>query len=56
MGPAEVLVLLVAGAFVWLFVKFVLLAVHGRRKKCQQCAEPVRKNALVCRHCGHTFR
>jgi len=27
----------------------------GDAKKCPSCAETVRREAAVCRHCGHTF-
>jgi len=33
----------------------LLLALLGRSKKCPDCAELVRADARVCKHCGHRF-
>jgi hypothetical protein len=27
----------------------------GELKKCEKCAELVKKEAVVCKHCGHEF-
>lgn len=40
------------------FSVLALLAVliaPGAGKKCPKCAETVRKDASVCKHCGHEF-
>lgn len=33
----------------------IALAVDGGNKKCPQCAEQVKKEANVCKHCGAQF-
>ena len=51
-------------AFGWLVVALVLspllaaifLAIAGRNgKTCPKCAETVKRDALVCKHCSHPF-
>ena len=40
------------------FSVFALLAVliaPGAGKKCPKCAETVKRDATVCKHCGHEF-
>ena len=33
----------------------LLIAVTPTEKKCPKCAENVKKEAVVCKHCGHDF-
>jgi hypothetical protein len=38
-----------------LIAAFLLLMGGAVSKKCPKCAEQIKKDAQVCKHCGHSF-
>jgi hypothetical protein len=36
-------------------LSFLMLFVSSEGKKCPQCAEMVKKDAVICKHCQHKF-